>query len=173
MAIGRDFEVERGWEHLATGGETSPIAVLIEGEPGIGKSAVWTAIADRAADAGARILAARPAEPETAVSYSAIGDLLLDVTTDELAGLPEPQRRSLEVASLRIEPTRPVDDVRLVGTALASLLRTLAGRQHVVVAIDDVQWLDLASSRALAYGLRRVSSTAVGALLTRRVNGAT
>lgn len=173
MAIGRDFEVERGWGHLAARGQGGPAAVLIEGEPGIGKSAVWMAIADRAADAGARILTARPAEPETAVSYSALGDLLIDVTTDELAGLPEPQRRALEVASLRIEPTRPVDDVRLVGTALSSLLRSLALRRHVVIAIDDVHWLDLASSRALAYCLRRVASPGVGALLTRRMNGAT
>lgn len=171
MAIGRDLEIDRGWEYLATRGGVGPVAVLIEGDPGIGKSAVWTAIAARASEAGARILAARPAEPETAVSYSAMGDLLVDVTADDLARLPVPQRRALEVASLRIEPTQPIDDVRVVGTGMASLLRSLAQEQQVVIAIDDVQWLDPPSSRALTYGLRRLTSTRVAALLTRRANG--
>ncbi|MBI3748561.1 MAG: hypothetical protein HY262_06925 [Chloroflexi bacterium] len=63
-----------------------------------------------------------------------------------------------------------MEDVRLIGTALATLLRSLALRDGVLVAIDDAHWLDSPSARALAFGLRRVARAHVGILLTRRTD---
>jgi DNA-binding CsgD family transcriptional regulator len=171
VTIGRVREVE-GWSARLTDGlRSGPTAVLIEGEPGVGKTTVWASVVDHASVRGIRVLRSRPSEPETAVSYSAVGDLMTDIADGQLASLPEPQRRALEIACLRREPVRPVDDVRLIGTALASVLRTVTRSEPVVLAIDDAQWLDLPSASALTYGLRRLAGERLGVLLTRRSNG--
>ena len=60
---------------------------------------------------------------------------------ERVAVLPGPQRHALDVALLRVEADRPPER-RLVGTALLSLIRELAADREVVLAIDDVQWLD-------------------------------
>jgi hypothetical protein len=77
--------------------------------------------------------------------------------------LPEPQRRALERVLLVAADDEPLD-ARLVGVALRTLLANLGA--PVLVAVDDVQWLDAASAGALAYALRR--STSAKALLALR-----
>jgi DNA-binding CsgD family transcriptional regulator len=139
---------------------------VLSGEPGIGKTELWLEGVHRAADRGIRVLQARPAEPERQLSFASLGDLLGDAITDVAGSLPEPQREALLAALLR-SPSPATVDPRTTATALTSVLWRLAAERPVIVAIDDVQWLDRASSRALDFALRRLPRQA-GVLLAVR-----
>ena len=139
----------------STGHRTGPYALFIEGEAGIGKTTIWLE-AVRAAEARAtRVLKARPAESEANLSYAALADLV-GAAFDELRGvLPPVQERSLAAALLRATADESAP-ARTTATALVSLLTAVAEREPVLLALDDVQWLDPASEEALAFAVRRL-----------------
>src|SRR5512144_158744 len=122
--------------------DEGPLAIVIEGDAGIGKTTLWRAIATMAADRGARVLASRPSGSEAQLAFAGLADLLDGVTADNLAALPPPQRRALEVALLREEPDDAGSDARAVTAGTAALLRRLAHDGPVLIALDDGQWLD-------------------------------
>jgi len=161
--VGRDEELRRLDVFLndAAGG---PEAIALVGEAGIGKTTLWRAAVERSRAHGFRVLQARPAEAERELSFAALGDLLADVH-DEISGLPSPQRRALRVALLLEELRGTPPDGRAVATALSTLLATLAHDSRLVVAVDDVQWLDEPTEAALRFALRRAP---VAVLLARR-----
>src|SRR4051794_15355180 len=86
--------------------------------------------------------------------------------------LPEPQRRALRVALLVDEPSERPTEARVVPVALLNALRALAQRSPLLVAIDDVQWLDSESAAVLAYAMRRLRVEPIALLLARRLEGA-
>src|SRR5439155_3976633 len=88
---------------------------------------------------------------------------------DTLDALPGPQRRALESARLRIDVGETPLDSRAVATGLLSLLRELALSGPVLLAVDDAQWLDAASSAALGFAVRRLDALPVGVLVSVRV----
>jgi DNA-binding CsgD family transcriptional regulator len=165
--IGREAElaaVESFLEALSAG----PSALVLEGEAGVGKTTLWTAAMTHAEGRGLRVLDARPAEFESALSFSGIGDLLDPVLEAALATLPAGQRSALSRALVLEEAEGTTPDARAVGVAFLNVLRTLADERPVVVAVDDAQWLDPASSDGLAYAARRLRVERVGMLLSRR-----
>jgi DNA-binding CsgD family transcriptional regulator len=146
--------------------------LVLEGEPGIGKSTVWLAAVAAARELGMVVLSARPAESERGLAYAGLGDLFDRVLDGVIGQLSPPRRRALEVALLRDEPGATTDadgaaDPRALGVAVRDVLTLVGERRPVVVAIDDVQWLDASSAGALAFALRRLDSP-VRLLLTRR-----
>src|SRR5439155_23399554 len=80
-----------------------PIALVLEGEAGIGKSTLWLAGVEHARTRGLRVLSSRPAEAERSLAHAGLGDLLENVLDDVLPALTAPRRRALEVAMLRDE----------------------------------------------------------------------
>lgn len=143
--------------------------LLIEGEAGIGKTTVWTA---GAADAAARsylVLSSRPGESEATLSFAALGDLLDGVLERVLADLPLPQQDALLVALLRKDPGGSPLQHRAVCAGLLGVVRRLAADRPVVIAIDDLQWLDRPTAMTLGYVLRRLGSEPVGLLASVRV----
>ena len=134
----------------------------------MGKTTLWAEGVAHARAAGLRVLEARPAESETALSFSGIGDLLDPVLEEALAPLPEAQRRALSRALVLEDDDGPTPDPHAIGVAVLNALRALADESPVVVAVDDVQWLDAASAAALRYGARRLRAEPVGVLLARR-----
>ena len=145
-----------------------PAVLVLEGDAGIGKSTLWEAAADTARARGLLVLASRPAEAERSLAHVGLGDLLEHVADETLPRLSAPRRKALEVALLQDEPDEPVDD-RALAVAVRDVLRLLAEPGPLVVAIDDVQWLDLATSRTLAFALRRLGEAPVLLLLAQRV----
>src|SRR6185436_1535183 len=121
-----------------------------------------------AEERGLRVLTARPVASETGLSHAALGDLLASVVDEVGQGIPAPQRHALDVALLRAAPGSGPVDPRAVGAATLAVLRTSAGDAALVLAIDDVQWLDPASAGALAFALRRLGDEPVVLLATRR-----
>src|SRR4051812_48740361 len=80
-----------------------PVGLVLEGEPGIGKSTLWLAATTRARAQGSLVLSARPAEAERGLVHAGLGDLFEDVGDDVVVELSMPRRRALEVALLRGE----------------------------------------------------------------------
>jgi DNA-binding CsgD family transcriptional regulator len=167
--IGRNAELELLREAL-THGRAAARGVLVEGEAGIGKTTVWRAGIDAAKRAGFRTLVCRPAEPEQKLSYSGLADLLEPVLAEVLTTLPPVQQHALQVALLHTSPDedRRVDQRTVAAATLASL-RSLARRGPLLIAVDDVHWLDQPSARALQFSIRRLADSPVVALVSLRI----
>ena len=123
--------------------------LTIRGEPGIGKTALWReAVAHCRAD-GFEVLVTRPAEEEKLLALGGLVDLFehVGLETDALEG---------DIDSLAR------------GRAVLHGLRNLASRAPTVVAIDDLQWLDSVSARALRYAIRRLEDEPIGMIVTIR-----
>jgi hypothetical protein len=148
-----------------------PAALLLEGEAGIGKSTVWRHGVELARANGFRVVETRPSESETALSFAGLGDLLGDAAAEVLPELPPPQKGALEVALLLRDPGGAPPDPRGISTAFLSALRTLARHRPLLVAVDDLQWLDAPSLAVLEYAGRRLRDEPVALLLTRRLVG--
>jgi DNA-binding CsgD family transcriptional regulator len=145
-----------------------PAAIVLDGEAGIGKSTLWLAAVSAARRRGYRVLSSRPAEAERDLAHAGLGDLFEDVSDDSLASLSAPRRHALEVALLRAAASGGVVDDRALAVAVRDLLHRLATETPVLVAIDDIQWLDRSSSNALVFALRRLDGSPVVALLASR-----
>ncbi len=145
-------------EDLARAVANGPAALLLEGEAGIGKTMLWTAGLEAGRGAGFRILVSRGAGAEVKLGYAALTDLLADVDDAAISALPSPQRRALSVALLRSEPTAGTPpDARAVATGFLTLLEALAENDPIMIAIDELQWLDRSSARALRFAARRLT----------------
>jgi DNA-binding NarL/FixJ family response regulator len=142
---------------------------VLEGDAGIGKTTLWRAGLDDAQRRGLRVLASSPSSSETPLSFIALADLLGEPLDEVGVTLPLPQRRALEVALLREEPSTDAGGQRTVASATLTLLRSLARAAPVVVAVDDVQWLDDPSLQALAFAVRRLADERVSLLGGRRL----
>src|SRR5262249_29404244 len=120
---------------------------------------VWLEAIRRAEARSFRMLTASPAESEAKLPFAALGDLVGEAFAEVGSALPAPQERALATALLLADSAEPAA-ARTTATALVSLLTTLAGKGPVVVAVDDVQWLDAASERVLAFAARRLPENA-------------
>src|SRR6187551_1362014 len=152
--VGREAEL-REIERFLAAVRTAPGALVIEGEAGIGKSTIWLEAVRRAEESGFRVLQARPAESEARLSYAALADLVGDAVDEVAFALPAVQERALDVALLRAGPDETAEP-RTTATAVVGVLSALAARGALLVAVDDVQWLDPASAEALAFAARRL-----------------
>jgi DNA-binding CsgD family transcriptional regulator len=165
--VGREAELERIGGFLdPTHGE---LALLLEGVAGIGKTTLWRAGIQLARKQEYRVLWCQPTASETAFSFAPLGDLLSPVVQDLLPKLPPPQRAAIGAALALVETDVPSVDERVVGLALLSSLRLLAVRDPVLVAVDDVQWLDPASAAVLWFAARRLQDERLKLLLSVRV----
>lgn len=147
-------------------------AVVLQGEPGIGKSTLWLAGVEAARWRGFRVLLSRPAETEATLPNVVLGDLFDEVTAEELAALPPPRRRAFESALLLQDtPGVPIDP-RTLDVAILTLLPLLARDRPLMLAIDDDQWVDPSSAATLAFALRRSQGLPLLLLLARRAGAA-
>jgi DNA-binding CsgD family transcriptional regulator len=139
--------------------------VLLEGPAGIGKTAVFRELVERAEAAGALVLSCAPTEAETALPLAAVADLLQPVA-DLVPELPDAQRAAVDAAL----SGEAVVDERALSAAVRSLCEgASAGDRPVLVAVDDAPWLDPPSERALRYAVRRVTGS-IGLLVTARTS---
>jgi DNA-binding CsgD family transcriptional regulator len=169
--IGRHEELAL-LEGLVERSASDATALVLEGEVGIGKTTLWRAGVVVAEQRSLRVLATRPAEAERNLAHAGLGDLLEGALDELLPSLPAPRRSALEVALLLAEPEGRPPDARAIGVAVLTGLRTLAETRPVVIAIDDVQWLDASSAAALTFALKRLVDYPILLLLTRRLGEA-
>jgi len=146
-----------------------PAGLMYTGEPGIGKTTLWLDTIARARERAVLVLSARPVAAEARFAFAGLGDLLEPVADDVLSRLPEPQRRALAVALLREDPGSRRLDQRAAGAATIGVLTELARSAPVLVAVDDLQWLDRPSARVLEFAARRLERLPVGLLACERI----
>jgi DNA-binding CsgD family transcriptional regulator len=165
---GRDRELALAARAFEPPG-TDPFAVVVTGEAGIGTTTVWKAVLAEVEARGTRILAARPVESEATLAFAAIADLLRDAFDEATRELPVPQRTALEGALLRGD-AEGSPDPRAVAFGFSGALTSLARSGPLVIAVDDVQWLDPSSARVLAFALRRLERVPIGVLIAHRAD---
>jgi predicted ATPase len=156
-AISRFFEDHRAEAH----------ALVLEGDAGIGKTTLWRE-AVRLAESRSLVLSSRASEAETRMSFTVLGDLLVPALEGPMLDLPARQRNALEAALLLGQPARTRPDARAVSLAVLGVLRALASGATLTIAIDDVQWADAPSARALAFALRRLEDESVKVVAATR-----
>ncbi len=160
--VGRDAELEsiRAFLTRSTAG-----ALLLEGEAGIGKTTLVAAAVADATERGWRVLECRPAAVEAQLPFAALADALGDAVDEVIPALPAPQGTALLGALRRTDAD--VDRLALSSGALG-VLRALAERHPVILAIDDAQWLDAPSANAVAFAVRRLTDEPVVVVASRR-----
>ena len=161
--LGREAEVQAVGRFLDG---PAPAALILEGPAGIGKTTVWRSGLDHASRH--RVLMTRPSEVETAPATAGLIDLLGDVFDEHGSSLPAPQRAALGVALLREDGAHADAQPGTVSAGALGLLCRAAEESPVLLAVDDLQWLDPATSGALAFALRRLGETPVLLLATTR-----
>ena len=165
--IGRQEELRSLRTFLAelpAGGQ----ALLLEGDPGIGKSTLWHEGVQAARGHDYCVLTARPAQSETRIAFATVGDLFAAVLEQALPALLPLQRRALETALLLRESEGSPPDARALGLAVQSVVQALALERPLLLALDDVQWIDASSAAVLSFVLRRLGDAPVGILATVR-----
>jgi DNA-binding CsgD family transcriptional regulator len=139
-------------------------ALVVRGEPGVGKTALLEYLAEHAS--GCRVARAAGIESEMELAYAGVHQLLASML-DRLERLPGPQRDALGTA-FGISPG-PAPDRFLVGLAVLSLLSEVAEEHPLVCLVDDEQWLDRASAQVLTFVARRLEAESVGLVFAARV----
>jgi DNA-binding CsgD family transcriptional regulator len=166
MWLARESEVAQG-ARFVDALEAGPAALVLAGEAGIGKTTLWQAVVEAARARGVRVLVCRGVEAEAKLALTALTDLLGDAC-DELPRLPPPQRSALEAALLLERSTLAGGDRRALATAVLAILRERARSSPVLVAVDDVQWIDRSSTRVLEFVAHRLGRSRAGFLLALR-----
>jgi len=163
VLVGREGERTRLDSLIARarGGESA--ALLVHGEPGIGKTRLLEHVTVTAADF--KFLRAHPLEAESELAFAGLSDLLRPVLY-LLGRIPAPQEAALSGA-LALAPPVPGDRFA-VAAATLSLLAAAAEESPVLVMVDDAYWLDAPSREALLFAGRRLGSEGVLMLLGMR-----
>lgn len=162
--VGREEELARIDELLADAAAGQSRTLLIEGEPGVGKTSLLAAARERAG--GFTPVSVHGVESESVLAHAGLLGLLAPLR-DLLADLPVQYAEALSGAlGWSDEPTHA--DRFLVGAATLSLLAAAAEHRPVLVVVDDLQWLDPESTAALLFAARRLGSDAVAVILAVR-----
>jgi DNA-binding CsgD family transcriptional regulator len=140
-------------------------ALVIEGEPGVGKTALLEDAVDAAA--GMTVLRARGVESEIDLPCGGIAQLAGNVA-HLIRYLPAPQRHALQAALALEESLQPVGDRFAVGAGLLGLLALAARDSPLLAVVDDTHWLDGPTIDALAFAARRLRAEGVVLLIGSR-----
>jgi DNA-binding CsgD family transcriptional regulator len=141
--------------------------LVLRGEPGTGKTALLGYLAERAGEC--RIVRVAGVEPEMELAFAGLHQLCAPFL-DRIEPLPDPQRAALSVALGLRDGDAP--DRFAVGLAVLSLLADVARDRPLVCVVDNAQWLDQASARALAFVARHLVTEPVGVVFAVRPPGA-
>jgi DNA-binding CsgD family transcriptional regulator len=143
------------------GGESQ--ALVLAGEPGIGKTALLEHMVERAADC--RVISVSGVQSEMELAFAALQQVCAPLL-DRLSAVPVPQAEALRITFGLA--SGPVPDRLLVGLAVLSLLAETAAEQPLLCVVDDEQWLDRASAQLIAFVARRLGAESIGLVFGTR-----
>ena len=161
--IGREVELAAIAGHLEAARDGMSAALVIQGEAGVGKTALLRHVADTVGDF--QVASVSGHESEVDLGFATL-HRLLQPFTDAVQHLPAPQLNALSTAFGLREGTPP--DAFMVGLATLTLLTDVAGSRPVLAVIDDVQWIDAASLSVLTFVARRLHADSVAMLFGLR-----
>jgi DNA-binding CsgD family transcriptional regulator len=163
---GRHRECERLDRLIEAARAGESRALVVRGEPGMGKTALLDYVAEHAS--GCRVARVAGVQSEMELAYAGLHQLLTPML-GRLDRLPAPQRAALRT-SFGLGPESAPDRF-LVGLATLSLLADAAEEQPLVCLVDDLQWLDHASAQVLGFVARRLAAESIGLVFAARVPG--
>ncbi|MBU3749343.1 MAG: LuxR family transcriptional regulator, partial [Mycobacterium sp.] len=152
--IGRNQE-RRVLSALLQRAREGPAAVILDGDAGIGKTTLCRAAAEAAVDAGFTVLLTSGAQAELSLAWAGLADLIGGIAESVLAGLSPLHQRALQATRAGLE--LPGANDRLVANAFRTALSRLSARRPVLIVVDDAQWLDEATTRAVGFAVRRLT----------------
>ena len=136
-------------------------ALLLTGDPGVGKSALLDAAVRAAAAHGTRVIRGGGVEYEADVGFAGLHQLVGPLG-DHVEELPASRRSALEVA-LGLASGPAPDRLSVLDAALATFRRAAAAAPLLVV-VDDMHWLDEATASVIGFVGRRLADSRVGLL---------
>jgi DNA-binding CsgD family transcriptional regulator len=163
VLYGRDAERDRIGALLKAARASQSGALVLRGEPGVGKSALLDDTRERAGDM--HVLSARGVESEAELPFAALHQLLRNAL-GHVDALPAPQANALR-AALGLADAAGYERF-LVSAACLSLLSELSEKRPVLCLVDDAHWLDTASAEALLFVARRLEAEGIVMLFGAR-----
>lgn len=145
-----------------------PAALVVEGQAGIGKTTLMLSATEAARSQGFSVLSAQGSVTEVEYAFAAVADLLDGIDDTVLGELPSQQRLALDRARGDLTPGVPAIDERALAAAFCAAVERLSARSPVLLAVDDVQWLDPSSRAVIGFTARRLPKGAA-LLVTVRV----
>jgi DNA-binding CsgD family transcriptional regulator len=161
---GRDQELAL-LEQLIAEARSSYRSLAIVGDAGQGKTTLLDAAVDRAHSRGTQVITASPVEAESDLPFAGLHQLL-GPWMHYADRLPDRQRAALDAAFGRGQDAAP--ERFMVGLALLTLVSEIAEEQPVLLAIDDVRWLDRGSVDAISFSSRRLHAEPIALIVTAR-----
>src|ERR1700734_98908 len=144
-------------------------ALVVRGDPGVGKTVLVDHLAGRASGSGCRVARAPGVQSEMELAFAGLHQLCAPML-GHLNRIPGPQQEALRTAFGLA--AGPPPDRFLVGLAVLSLLSEVASDQPLICLIDDEQWLDRASEQTLGFVARRLAADPVALVFAARDPGA-
>src|ERR1700677_505274 len=138
-------------------------ALVVCGDPGVGKTALLDYLAGQAS--GCRVARAAGVQSEMELAFAGLHQLCAPIL-DRLDRVLVPQRDALRTA-FGIS-AGPPPDLFAVGLAVLGLLSEVAGERPLICLVDDEQWLNRASAQVLAFVARRLAAEPVGLVFAAR-----
>ncbi|MEU6066896.1 LuxR family transcriptional regulator [Streptomyces sp. NPDC047082] len=161
VPVGRDHERDL-LERLLDGLPDSGGALILSGDPGIGKSVLLQYAVDRCRTT---VLRAGGVESEAVLPYTVLADLLLPLRA-YFAELPSAQRRAVEGCLALADAGEP-NPYAVCAGALGVL--TAAGEERpLLVVVDDLHWVDPSSRQVLQFVARRLTTERVALVMATR-----
>ncbi|HYP88956.1 MAG TPA: AAA family ATPase, partial [Polyangiaceae bacterium] len=164
--LGREREREALDRLLDRGRAGRGGVLVVHGEPGIGKTALLECAVETAREF--RVVGICGVESEMELAFAALQQLCCPYL-ELMEHLREPQRAALAVA-FGLD-AGPAPNPFLVGLAVLSLLADVAEERPLLCVVDDAQWLDSASARALAFVGRRLLAEKITLVFATRELG--
>jgi len=162
--VGREAEIAM-LDQLVAGIPERGGALVVRGDPGIGKTALLAVASAAASSKGVLVLRTAGAQSEIGLAFAGLHQLLRPVLT-WLDRLPRPQRDALSAAFGALDV--PAPDPFLIALAALNLLTEAAERVPLLLVADEVQWLDPPTVSALAFIARRVDAEPIAVLFALR-----
>lgn len=164
LLVGRETEIDelaRALVHARPSGT----AVLLEGEAGIGKSALLAQLTELAADSGYRVLTSTGLEGASPAGYAGLHQMLQPLLR-HLGRLPTRQREALESAFGLSDGSSP--DKLLVSVAALGLLEEASLSSPVLIAVEDLHWIDTSTRHVVEFIALRLGDSHVSMIATMR-----
>lgn len=170
----RSRELKELRDGIARAGEGNGLTLLVEGPAGSGKSALLAAAVARASEAGVRVLRASGAELEREYAFGGVRQLFGRILAGESERAALLRGETAPVGWL-IDPDRDPDSLSTrpqagfaLFQAVVALVTTLAAGGALLIAVDDLHWLDEPSLLALGFLARRLDGLPVALVGTLR-----
>jgi DNA-binding CsgD family transcriptional regulator len=165
MLLGRDPETARLNELISAAASGRGGALVVEGAPGVGKTALLEEAAQRASQLA--VLRVSGVQSELTLPYAALHQLCARMIRRR-DRLPAPQAEAIAVALGGLAGRSP--DRFLVSLGALGLLSDLAGERPLLCLVDDAQWIDQESLQALAFVARRAEADSLALVFSTRIS---